>query len=307
MRRVIGYVEDDAPSSQPCCHFCQLPDGDIGLFVGDIVGFAVLPLQQQVEKCRRTVDHIGPRAERLAFTLEHNVLSAHHIADKLRIDAVVRLGETRTIDVRGARDAHADVVLCAVTYAQSLSRPLCRRVAGAHLQGVDIAAVAVFEEWPSVAFSIDFARRDIHKAAQSVADAIAKEVVHADKIGAHHAHGVFFVEPWGCSARRIDDEIEVLTAGKGLREVHGNEAEPLRPGVAGKPFVRPCSASTRRYDPARRVGSHQQVGDRAANEPRRARHEDGFAVQQVPREAERGGFSDVLVVQGHFSHASLEV
>ena len=114
MGRIVGNVEDDMAPSHSCREFCQLADGDIGLFVGDIVGFAVLTQEEDMEEGRRTIDHIGPGAEGLALALEDDVLATLHIADELRIDTVVRLREARSIDVGGTRDDNLDMVLGAI-------------------------------------------------------------------------------------------------------------------------------------------------------------------------------------------------
>lgn len=151
-----GDIDNDLFPSYRCYHLGQLTNSDVTVWIGDVVGLLGLAHEEDVQEGGNAIDHIAPGAILRTIALHDDILSCEHIADELRIDTVVGIGEIGAIDMTRTGDANIDAILVTIGDAEGLGGTFGRRIAGTKGDGIDITAVVLGED-ATIALAIDFA------------------------------------------------------------------------------------------------------------------------------------------------------
>ena len=105
---------------------------------------------------------------------------------------------------------HIGTILCSVCHAKRLGSSLRRRIAGTHRGTIHISA-ALLGKLRSIAFAIDFARRNVNHALHAMFQSIFYEMGHTIDIGFHHLYRFLTEEIRTRIACRIYDIISPLS------------------------------------------------------------------------------------------------
>ncbi len=152
-----------------------------------IISICPLAVEQEAQNGMSSIHYIKPRPESLTTTFQHNILTAQHVADKLRIHSVVALRKARTVSM--AQPGYNDIsaILCPISHTERLGCTLRRRITSPHRCTVHVTAACLCE-LAAVALAVNLARRDVHHALHAMLQAKLYQMSNTIKIRLHHLH-----------------------------------------------------------------------------------------------------------------------
>ena len=98
---------------------------------------------EDVENGASAIDNVAPRAVLRACAFHYDVLATEYVADELRIDAIVGLGEVGPVDVGRTGNYDVGGILIGKGGAEGLRSSFGRGVTASGEGGVDVAAVGL--------------------------------------------------------------------------------------------------------------------------------------------------------------------
>ena len=208
----------------------QVPDGNRGGGVGDVVGFAHgSPVQDEQDGLRRVV-HVAVVPHGFPGGAQDDVPLLQDAAREFAQHPVVAVVGAQTVGGGEADDFRGDAVLLGVCCAQGFAHPLAFGIAGADGGGVDVAAVGLADgRQGKVGLAVHFERGHVNEAPDLVLAGQFEEVRRALQGRLDGADGEIHVLAAAAGhARAVDDVVDGDGRGNRLADVG---LEPMDGGI----------------------------------------------------------------------------